>query len=214
MTRFTPRRITQVGLLVAAAITSLTWGGYRWWLRTAPPMPDTVEQAIETFKGERFARLPETRQEAYYDRSRQLFEQLDGERRRELRARYEHDPAAREAVSSAMFTMITREARKLTAMEPNQRQVVLDGIIAMQELGARRQKQRQAERRSQGQTNDNDPDRQRRRDERMNDARHRIEDWVEQGNPQRQAYLSELFKALRERRMERGLSPEPDFTHR
>jgi hypothetical protein len=207
------RRMFQAGVLALAGIASLWWGGYQWWLRTPPPMPDTVEQAIETFKSERFRRLPETRQEAYYERSRQLFERLDGDRRRELRVRYENDSAAREAVSSAMLTMVTQQARKFITMEPNQRQVVLDGFIAMQELGARRHQQRQAERQAQGQSND-DPDRQRRRAERMDDARQRIETWVEQGNPQRQAYLSEFFKALRERRIERGLPPEPDFPGR
>ncbi len=208
MPKLSPRRLMQIGLLVAAAAGSLGWGAYQWWLRTPPPMPDTVEQAIELFKSERFTRLPETRQEAYYDRSRELFERLDGDRRRELRVRYENDAAARDAVSNAMLTMITKQARNFITMEPVQRQVVVDGFIAMQELGARRHAQRQAERGHEPA----DPDRQRRREQRLDDARGRIESWVEQGNPQRQAYLSEFFKAIRERRIERGMQPEPDFS--
>lgn len=36
-----------------------------------------------------------------------------------------------------------------------------------------------------------------------------VKQMVEQGNPQKQAFVSEMMKAMRARRIERGLSPEP-----
>ncbi len=202
-------------VLVLLAIASLAGGAWMVYQRTPPPMPNSVDEAMQIYKSDRFKRLPESRQSAYYARGRELFEELDQTERRRLREQYRDDPDARRVVRQAMMNFMFDRAKEFAAAEPDQRAVILDGVIAMQESGFGRRPGGGGRggpggrrgRESSGE--ESDADREQRRERRRADARQRIQNMIETGNPQRQAYISEFFKALRERRNERGLESMP-----
>jgi len=192
-----------VTLLGVCGIVSLTGGGYYTWLRTAPPLPSTAEQALETLQSDRFKRLPESRRQAYYDRSAELWKSLDSDAQRDLRAAMQDNTAAREAVRDMMANMMLENARKFATATEEQRQGQLDAVIAMQELAAKRWQQREEKPVETGDAE--------RRQKRMENGKQRIQQWIETGNPQRQAWMGEFLKALHARRQERGLDPDAGF---
>jgi hypothetical protein len=199
----------QVAVLAIMGALSVAAGSWYIYQRTAPPMPQTVQEAMETFKSDRFKRLPESRAQAYYDRSRELYEKLDRDQRKQMRETYRDDPEARKVMRQAMMNFMLQRARDFASATPEQRDVILDGLIALQSMRRGSQGSRRGERRPrpEGRSNETDQQRQGRRDQRRNDRRQFMQDRIEQGNPQHQAYASEFFKALNQRLAEKGLEP-------
>lgn len=200
----------RIALGAALAAIPLSIGGYYAWLLTPPSIPKTAEKAIAVFNSPRFKRLPESRQEAYFERSRELYEGLSSDERSALRKAVHNDPRTREAVTDVMVNRVFNEARQFAHRTPEQRRVIVDQVIGMQELARRRTQQPSSLGARSTLTNAagraaQEAERQDRRDE----MQRRIQKLIEDGNPQRQAHMSEFLKAMRQRRMQLGLDPDP-----
>jgi hypothetical protein len=200
-----------VALLLAAA--SLSGGGYYLWLTTPPPMPTTLPEAMELIQSPRYLRLPEQRRIAYLEQSRTLWEKLPSDEKRKMGSAFQKDPALREAVRTAMADQMLNQARQFAMGSETERRQLLDKVIGMQEFGRARWEKARAQRQAAAATQPADPQAQAQRNARRQQEREEGRKWmqnqIEHGDPQRQAYVSEFFKALRERRMQLGLPPEP-----
>lgn len=222
-----------VGILCTIAIATLIGGGYWWWLTTPPAMPETVDEAIDLVQSPRYKRLPETRRAAYMEHATQIFQEADDESKKRIRDQVRDSPELQEAVRDAMVDRLLGMARDYAKADEFNRVTILDRVIAMQELGAQRMAQRQRERQQQGGSSANaggnapgsgagsssdssetDEERRARREQRRDEFREFVEDQIETGNPQSQAYVAEFFKNLRERRIQLGLPAHPDFPNR
>lgn len=200
-----------VVVLALLGVASLAAGSWFILQRTPPPMPKSPQEAMETFKTERFKRLPESRKQAYYEHSRELYEKLEPEQRREMGKQYRDDPEARQVMREAMMNFMLDRARDFATADAQARKDIIDGIIAMQQMqGLRRgggDRERPRRQRQESREGETDAQREKRREDRRASRREFVQDRIEQGNPQRQAYVGEFFKALAQRRAERGLEP-------
>lgn len=199
----------QIGVLAVLGCASLCYGGYRWWLTTPPPMPQTMEQAVAVFQDPRFANLSKQRQADYRRQSRQLYEELDTEAKKQWRDVIRDDPEAREAVRDAMREQMLDKAREFAVADEAERTKVLDQTINVMIAAETAAKFRSP--RKEAKPEELTDEQRARRDERREAGRKRIQTLIENGDPQRQAYVGEFFKALQRRRIERGLKPMPDF---
>lgn len=215
MAKLTTQQKVQVGALALLGVASLYYGGYRWWLTTAPPMPQTIEQAVALHNDPRYQGLPPQRRAAYIARSRELYEQLDDDAKRQWRQQMREDPEARAAARDAMREQMLNRARDFTLADEAERNKILDQtinmMIAAEAAGRMRNRAGGNDRERPELTEEEQQQREQRRAERREQGRRQIQQMIEQGDPQRQAYVGEFFKALRERREERGLEPMPDF---
>lgn len=204
------RKIVWAVVLGTIAVASLSGAGYWWWLHTPPPLPTNVDDAIATFHSPRYQRLPESRREAYVERARELWAKLSEEERVALRERVEKDPELKAAAQKAMQESMNSGARKYAMASPEDRMKEIDKVIAVQEmmrLGG--QVAQQARRFGVSRASTQPAEGATRREQRMNEFRKSMQQAVERGNPQRQAYMMEFMKDLRKRRVEKGLDPDP-----
>ena len=171
--------VTAACVVVGGAV--LAGGSYLAWLRTPPPMPTTVAQAVALVDSPRFTRLPESRRADYLVQVQRLMRDLPEDQRRD---------AWRQLGPVGQEVWIAR-AKAFAEASPADRTAMLDAFIAMSEQWrSRRQAQEQK-----GQ-----------RDDRRGEMRQRMEEFMQHGDAQGQAYMQEFFKALRQRRAELGLA--------
>jgi hypothetical protein len=187
------KRWLRVSVLGAVAAAVLGVGVYLTWLWTAPPIPKTMDEAIALLASPRYARLNEQRRRPYIDQMRKLGQDLSAEERRALRDRMKDDETLRRSGRELGAEWMLERAREFAKADDFQRRQMLDRIIGMQEMAAGRG------RRAGGPPRD--PTARAEHDAWMHDK-------IEQGDPQRQAYVGELWKALRQRRAEMGLPPD------
>lgn len=181
-------RRAMVGLtLTLVAAGAVGAGAYVTWLRTPPAMPDTVQEAMAVFASPRYTRLPEERRTAYIEHVRRLVERLPEGERRSMWRRLHDEPTTRDAADRAMQDMMVAQARAFATADETARVAMLDAFLARRELRAT--------------TGEDGPSPQRR-----DEARRRMQHYVQYGDPQNQAYMQEFWKALRERRHELGLT--------
>ena len=204
------RRIVWAAVLSVVAAATLSGAGYWWWLHTPPPLPTNVDEAIAIFHSPRYQRLPDSRREAYIERGRELWSKLSEDERKALRERVEKDPQLKAAAQKAMQEGMNSGARKFAMASTEDRMKEIDKVIALQEmmrLGG--QVAGQARRFGVGRPASTQPADDARRQQRMAEFKKSMQQAVETGNPQRQAYMMEFMKTLRNRRVEKGLDPDP-----
>ncbi len=176
------RRLLLGGMLTAALASAIGAGLYLTWLRTPPPLPDTIEQAMTVFASPRYRRLPDTRRAAYVMHVRKLADELPQSERTDLWQRMRNEPGMQDAARQAMQDMMVAQARQFATADAVTRTAMLDAFIATME-----QRQRNGNKRN--------PD----------EARQRMQRYAQYGDPQNQAYVQEFWKALRQRRHELGI---------
>ena len=182
-------------VLAVLAVGTLVFGGYYLWLTTPPPMPVNMEEGFDVLKSARYARLPDDRKLAYVEKMWRMREQMTPEDRRAMRERFESEPELGTAVRSAVEEMMVQRAREFAKADPKARQAMLDGFIQMEQMMRRNREGGSDRPRSNGGNRE--------------EWRRRFEERIETGDPQKQAYVGEFFKAMRLRRQELGLDPLP-----
>jgi len=182
-------------LLPMLAIAALAIGGYQAWLRTPPAMPETVDDVEALLDSDRYARLSNIEKRPYQERMNEMWGKLSKEDRKRLGEALEDNPDARQdAFEQGMRTMY-----KTMIIEQDEaaRNAMLDMMIDRMESaeGKRRRQEDLASRET--------PEGKKREAE----ARARMFDWMDKGDPQAMGYGSEFFKLMQQRREERGLPP-------
>lgn len=182
-------------VLPLLAVAALVFGGYQAWLRTAPPMPETVDDVEGLLNSARYARLSNAEKRPYQERMNEMWGSLSREDRKQLGERLEDNAEARqEAFEQGMRTMYKT---MVIQQDEAARNVMLDMIINQMESAEGRQ------RRQDDLASSDTPEGQ----EREAEARQRMFDWLDKGDPQTMGYGSEFFKLLQDRRKQRGLPP-------
>lgn len=189
-------------LLTLAAAGSIGGGCYYWWLTRPPPMPTNIDEAIAIVSDPRYLRLPESRREPYLAKSRELAQKLGKEDRERIRKQVENNPELRKAVQGAMEDQLLIMARDYAKADAVKRKVLVEMAVWGQELGRRRAQESVDASKS-------DPEAEKRREEQRNEFVKYMENRVEHGNPARQGYAMEFFKAIADRRRELGMDPNP-----
>ena len=154
-----------------------------------------------------FAEMSDRQRQPYYDKMRELTRGANpkelGERFRKLPKEIRDDPTfranTRDAMADQMLTMVAMWASTPSPL----RNMVLDKLIDGQQswkprAGATSQR-----------TPEQEAEAKARREREREEGMKWIERMVERGNPQKQAYVSEFMKAMRARRIERGLPADP-----
>lgn len=190
-----------VGMLVVAATAILAFGGYYSWLITPPPMPKTVEEAGELLVSARYLRLPESRRFDYMQRSSELFDSATPQQKKNLVNQARKDPADKEAFKRAIEDRINMEMRNYALADDFDRRMIIDRAIGMQVMMTAQQAKKPPREMT--------PERQARNDRRKGEFILKIQEKIEQGNPQHQAYFGEFIKAMMTRREQMGLDPLP-----
>ncbi|NLX06389.1 MAG: hypothetical protein GXY33_14720 [Phycisphaerae bacterium] len=215
------KQLIVAGLVVVGAVT-LAGGAYYAYLLTPPAFPETAEEAIATIGSARYERLPEYRQEEYLEQAGRLLRELPEEERRQLRGRFGESDGAREAMGAIFMNEAVQRATDFAAASPEDKIRILDEDIdrfeQMRERFANRRPdgpRAQGEGQRRGEGGGPQMDRGGRRgdgrggtpEERGARRRQRMMNRIEHGNPQRAALMGEYFRALGERREQRGLPP-------
>lgn len=207
------RKTILASLLAVTAAGVLAGGWYYTWLLKPPPMPRDIDEALAVLKSPRYQRLPDSRREPYLEKTREIFEAMSPDQRAQIRKTIEGDPEARKAVQQAMEDRMYQMARNYVTADADKRRLMVNQFVAMMELGQRfgrglgpsTQPATQAKER----TPEEQAEEKARRDQRRNEFVKRMQEQVEKGNPQKQQYVTEFFKAIRDRRAELGLDPNP-----
>jgi uncharacterized membrane protein len=192
-------------VVLVLAVCSLV-GGWMWYDKNhrLPGLPKTVDEATAIIASPAFKRLPEGRKMEYIDASRKLFEQLPREERRAFMQTMRDNPQAKEAGREAMAEMMMSQAKNFAKLPDVARNLILDRLIDGHEKAVERAKTAKPL----------SPEEQAKREERMKAAmaemRQYIQGQIESGNPQRQALVGEGMKAVRDRRIARGLPADPE----
>lgn len=190
-----------VGVLVVVAAAILAFGGYYSWLITPPPMPKTVEEAGELLVSARYLRLPESRRFDYMQRASELFDNATQEQKKEMFKKARKNPADKEAFRKAIEDRINMEMRNYTLADDFDRRMIIDRAIGMQEMMTSRQSKRAPREMT--------PERKAKHERRKDEFIKQIQEKLEKGNPQHQAYFGEFIKAMITRREAMGLDPLP-----
>lgn len=187
-------------LLVLVAMIVLASGGYYAWLITPPPMPDTVEEAGALLVSARYQRLPESRRFDYMQRAAELFDKAPADQKKKMIQNARKDKNNRMAVQQAIEDRIHMEMRNYVKADDFDRRMIIDRAIGMQEMmNSRRSKT----------PREDTPERQASRERRKAQFIQKIQEKLEKGNPQHQAYFGEFVKAMMTRREQMSLDPLP-----
>jgi hypothetical protein len=196
-------------LVLVLAVCSLAGG---WWFYDRyyrlPGLPTTVDEAVMVIGSPAFKRLPEDRRKAYLETSRKLFEKMPIEERRAYMKAMRDKPEAKEAAREAGAEMMMTQAKSFAVLPTVAKNLLLDQIIKAQETMTQKAKEAQAK--APPLTDAQKAERKAKREREFAEARVYIQKQIESGNPQRQALVGEGMKALRERRIARGMSPDPE----
>lgn len=213
------KRITIGSVSVLLGLGVLSGGAYAWWLGTPPPLPTTLDESITTLTSARYQRLTEEQKEPYLEQARRLTESLSPDERRSQWEKMRQNPEQQRAMREAQGDMMLLRAKEFAMADPIRRTQIVDQAIGMMEMGrgATTRPAREGGDRAARANNPDRPDRPemseeeraKQREKRMAEGKSRIQKRIEKGNPQRQAYMSEFFKAVRERRKELGLPDHP-----
>jgi hypothetical protein len=203
MNRKTKKNIAVAALCIVALLVLAAGFGVRWYL-TPPPMPDTVDEAMALQSSPRYARLTDAQKERYTQRMQQIMEKLSDEQRRELFEKSRDNPALRAAGGQMMQQMMFARAEAFVRASPEERVRQLDQEIdrmqAMRKMFASLP--------SMGAPPPGfprPPGSSRPPGAPPADFIQRAQEGIQKGDPQRQAYMTEFFTALRQRALDRGI---------
>ena len=184
--------VAAVGLIAAGTLAT---GSYYAWLVTPPALPQTVEEALAQMGTKRFERMPEYRRREFIEHARGLMEAIPAEDLRRMLQEARAEPSVRAAMGQVWRATMVQRATDLATATPAERTKLLDEAIEqMEQWRGSRRRPRDANQRS---AED--------REGRRGRMRERIKNRIEQGNPQTAALIGEYFRAIRQRRQERGL---------
>lgn len=177
-----------IGLLVVAGAASLVGGSYYTWLLNPPKLPKTAAEGLALIGSARYERMPDYRKAEYLDRTAQLMQELRPEEHQELRS--DLNPGdLRQFWQQRMMQRVLEFANA----DPQHRNRLLDEAIA--QSGRWRGQHR-------GRSEGND---EQDRTRRQGVFRSRMQEHIQKGNPQTGALMGEYFRAVRQRRRERGI---------
>jgi hypothetical protein len=188
-------RIIKLGVLPLLAVSALLVGGYQAWLRTAPAMPESVDDVETLLESPRYIRLSNSQKRPYQERMNEMWGSLSKEDRKRLGEQLkDNTDAQQEAFEQGIRTFYKT---MIVQQDPAARTAFLDMMIDQMESaeGRRRRQEEQSSR--------NTPEGKEREAEHMR----RMYDWLDTGDPQTMGYGSDFFKLLQKRRAERGLPP-------
>ncbi len=195
-------------VVLGLAVCSL--GGGWWWYDNyyrLPGLPTTVDEAVKVIGSPAFKRLPEERRKDYLETSRKLFEKMPMEERRAYMRAMRDKPEGKVAAQEAGAEMMMTQAKSFAQLNTLAKNLILDQIIKAQENMAAKAKENAAKKPL---TAEEQAARKAKQEAQMAEAMAYIRKQIESGNPQRQALVGEGMKALRERRIAKGLPPDPE----
>lgn len=175
-------------LLVVIGAVSLVCGAYFTWLMTPPEFPETAADGVALIGSRRFERMPEYRKAEYLERTTQLMRDLEPQDRQALRSELKPND-----VRQFFQQMMMQRALKFSNADPQQRNRMLDEAI--DQWGRRGGRRRSRP----------DDGNEQERDQRQGAFRNRMQEYIQEGNPQTGALIGEYFRAIRQRREERGI---------
>ncbi|MEM6505689.1 MAG: hypothetical protein AAF711_09495 [Planctomycetota bacterium] len=181
-------------LLPILAITALVIGGYQAWLRTPPPIPETVEDVEGLIESPRYTRLTKAQKRPYQERMNEMGGGLSEEDRKRLWAALKENPDAK--MRAGEFKM-RDQFKAFAEMDVDARNAMLDMFINMMETPAAKQKMQEE------MAKRNTPEGK----EKEKENKKNMYDWLDKGDPQTMGYGSEFFKMMQQRREDRGLPP-------
>lgn len=190
-----------VGVLVLVAVAVLGAGGYYVWLTTPPPMPTTMEEAADLLGSERYHRLPATRRYDYMQRATQLYEDATPEQKKALAKTFKKGPKTNGVISQVVEDRINMEVRNFILADDFERRMIVDRAIGLQMLADAQRASKPAPAMT--------PERVARNEKRKSAFVVMVQERLEKGNPQQQAYVGEFVKAMMTRREQMGLDPLP-----
>ena len=197
------------GVLLVLAVCSIV--GCWWWYDhyyKLPSLPTTVDEAVKVIGSPAFQRLPEDRKREFLETSRKLFEKMPMEERRAYMRAMRDDPTAKLAAQEAGAEMMMVQAKEFSKLPLMARNLILDQIIKAQEKAQQDAKDRAAK--AKPMSEEDKAKAKERREKMMAEMMAYIRKQIESGNPQRQALVGEGMKALRQRRISKGLPPDPE----
>jgi hypothetical protein len=206
--------------LILVGVGTLSGGVYYTWLITPPGPPKTAQEAMKTIGSARYERMPEYRKQEYLEQAQKLFHEMPEDQRRALWQNGEQNPAVHQAMREMHENAMNKRMEDFAKATPEQRTKMLDEIIDQMEKGGRGRGPwggrpggpgagpgsppgpqaagaNPQGHRPGGPGHRHDPGR----------MKNRIKRMAEQGNPQRAALRTEFFRAIQERRKQRGLPP-------
>ena len=184
-----------IACLPVLALVALAFGGYAFWLRTPPAMPETVEDVENLLTNKRYLRLSNADRRPYQEHMNEMWGDFSKEDRRRLAQSLRDNPeAGQDAMQQQMRNMF-----KVMVLNNNEA-----GRNAMFDLAINQMETADSKRRHQEEMAKRDTPEGREREEK---ARRWMMDWLDEGDPQTMGYGSEFFKLMNNRRKERGLPP-------
>ncbi len=176
------RKTRTLRQLAVASVLAVLIGGAAGaaWYFTPPELPTTPEQAKAVLESPRFARLSKEQKQPYLDTIRESFGSLDDAQRRELMRTDEMRNAFQNEMENRLRAFaLADEAERQKMFEEGMR--MMRGTPGMG-----------------GPPGGPRPEGDRPRDESA--MRDRMSDRLANGNPQTQAFMSEVFRRIREQR--------------
>jgi len=202
--------------LASVLLLGVSGGVTLWaWRMTPPPEPTTIDEAVAVIESDAFKRLARPDQLAYLNAAFELVRELEPERRRELAREFRRDPELRELGRQMIELRMVERAEQFARASPEQRQQMLDGMLLMQQLF----RDRMSARRAEGDASESAAEAERSApragsegegSDRLAELRAYVRQRIEHGNPQHQAYLAEMRKAMQRRQQALGIE-EPDY---
>ncbi len=216
-----------VSLLALVAIGAVTGGIYYVWLNTPPPPPTTPQQALAVIGSVRFEHMPQYRKDEYLQQTTRLMETMTPEERQTFFKDTRQDENARKNMGQVMQQMMTQRAMQFANAAPEERLTMIDADIdrmeAMRAMGGWAGRPGGPGGAGTGTSGDAKPASEadgsggkggpgrpgespggddKSRAERI---KGHISERIQNGNPQVNSLMGEYFRAIHERRLQRGL---------
>jgi hypothetical protein len=203
------RKTLLLAALVAAAGAALWYGVREYRLSRVPTMPKSIEDTIAVLNSPQFEHLPDARKEAYFDRAQELMDKASPQQKKALDEKIKRDPDAQAAAREAFYRFIEGKAIGYVHSNETERLRELDQVLLLEKMTlALRQREPTTQSATQPEGGDSSARRPGWGKDRQQGDQRWLQDKIERGNPQKQAYIVEFIKDLRMRRTQLGL-PEP-----
>ncbi len=212
-----------VAALSLVGVGTLSGGVYYTWLITPPGLPKTAQEAMKTIGSARYERMPDYRKQEYLEQAQKLFHEMPEDQRRALWQGGRDNQAVHQAMREMHENAMDKRMTEFAKATPEQRTKMLDEIIDQMEKGGPGRGfwggrpggpgggPGPGNQPGPGAAGGNNPRPDRhggpghRHD--PGQMRNRVKHMAQEGNPQRAALRTEFFRAIQERRQQRGLPP-------